>query len=155
MFSKVSWVFLALLCTAAFQAGAADSYTARDNRQPIYVTAKERNQVLFEMREHLHGLFNLHLALSKNDFQAAAVAARPIGHLLERTPKSLRERFPEEFTQISIAMQESFDILAREAETNKNMSTVQAQLAESMTYCSGCHDTYRFEVRSVLPGKKQ
>jgi cytochrome c556 len=154
MLSKASWTFMALLFAACFQASAAESYTTRDSRQPIYVTAKERNQVLFDMRELLHGLFNLHLALSKNDFQAAAVAARPIGHMLEKTPASLRERYPEEFTQMSIAMQESFDILAREAETKKDMAAVQAQLAESMTYCSGCHDTYRFEVRAAVPGKK-
>lgn len=144
----------ALVFAIILPASAADSYTARDIRQPIIVTAKERNQFLFEMRELLHGLFNLHQALSKNDFQAAAVAARPIGHLIEKTPASLRDRLPEEYVQIGIAMQESFDLLARTSEEKKDMSAVQAQLAESMTYCSGCHDTYRFEVRPVIPGKK-
>lgn len=145
---------VALILAISMPAGADDSYTARDIRQPIPVTAKERNQFLFEMRELLHGLFNLHLALSKNDFQAAAVAARPIGHLIEKTPASLRDRLPEEYVQIGIAMQESFDLLARIAEERKDMPAVQAQLAESMTYCSGCHDAYRFDVRAVIPGRK-
>lgn len=144
----------ALMIAAHMPANAADGFTDRDYRQAIPVTAKERNQFLYEMRELLHGLFNLHLALSKNDFQAAATAARPIGHLLEKTPPSLRERLPEEYVQLGLAMRESFDILAREAETRKDMSAVQAQLAESMTYCSGCHDSYRFEVRASLPAKK-
>lgn len=154
MFGKISWALLVLLFATVSQAGAADSYTARDIRQPILVTSKERNQFLFEMRELLHGLFNLHLALSKNDFQAAAVAARPLGTLLDKTPDSLKERLPEEYVQIGIAMRESFDQVARVAEEKKDMSAVQAQLAESMTYCSGCHDTYRFDVRSGVPGKK-
>lgn len=154
MLSRISLGILALFFATALQANAADSYTARDIRQSIIVTAKERNQVLFEMRENLHSLFNLHLALSKNDFQAASVAARPIGNLLDQIPASMRERLPEEFVQISIAMRESFDLLAKVSEEKKDMSAVQAQLAESMTYCSGCHDTYRFDVRGVIPGKK-
>lgn len=154
MLSKASWGLFALFFAIAMPASAGDSYTARDIRQPIIVTAKERNQFLFEMRELLHGLFNLHLALSKNDFPATAVAARPIGHLIEKTPASLRDRLPEEYVQIGIAMQESFDLLAKIAEEKKDMAAIQAQLAESMTYCSGCHDAYRFEVRAVVPGKK-
>jgi len=145
---------VALMMAAHVPANAVESFADRDYRQLIPVTAKERNQYLFEMREQLHALFNLHLALSKNDFQAAATAARPIGQLLEKTPPSLRERLPEEYVQLSIAMRESFDILAREAETRKDMSAVQAQLAESMTYCSGCHDSYRFEVRASIPARK-
>lgn len=145
---------VALLMAAHLPASSSEGFSERDYRQPIPVTAKERNQFLFEMRELLHGLFNLHLALSRNDFQAAATAARPIGQLLEKTPPTLRERLPEEYVQLGIAMRESFDILAKQAETRKDMSVVQAQLAESMTYCSGCHDSYRFEVRAVIPGKK-
>lgn len=154
MRAKLLWLALPLVLAVSPAAMGAESFTARDVRMPIPVTAKERNQFLYEMRELLHGLFNLHLALSKNDFQAAAVAARPIGQLLEKTPPSLRERLPEEYVQLGIAMRESFNILAREAESKQDMSLVQAQLAESMTYCSGCHDSYRFEVRATLPGKK-
>jgi len=150
---KLLPIALALSLTSAMPAAVADNFAARDIRQPIVVTAKERNEYLYEMRDLLHGLFNLHTALSKNDFPAAAVAARPIGHLIEKAPGSLRDRLPEEYVQIGIAMQESFDLLAKIAEEKKDMSAVQAQLAESMTYCSGCHDTYRFEVRPVVPGK--
>ena len=151
---KIIWIALVLAFTGSAQAAGENGYTSRDLRQIIPVTATERNQTLYEMRDLLHGLFNLHLALSKNDFQAAAVAARPIGHLLAVMPESLKERLPVEYIQLAIAMQESFDILAREAETKKDMAAVQSQLAESMTYCSGCHDTYRFDVRSKVPAKK-
>lgn len=127
----------------------AEGYTARDIRQPIPVTAKERNQFLFEMRESLHNLFNVHLALSKNDFQAAAIAIRPLGGLLDNTPPRLRERLPEEYVQLAIAMREAIEATARVMTEKKDMAAVQAQLAETMTYCSGCHDTYRFEVRPL------
>lgn len=151
---KHFWIALVLAFSGLAQADEANNYTSRDMRMSIPVTHAERNQTLYEMRDLLHGLFNLHLALSKSDFQAVAVAARPIGHLLEKMPNSMRERLPVEYVQLSIAMQESFDILAREAEARKDMAAVQSQLAESMTYCSGCHDAYRFEVRSKVPAKK-
>ena len=135
-------------------AQGADTFASRDVRIPIPVTAKERNLFLYEMRDLLHGLFNLHSALAKNDFQAAATAARPIGGLLDRTPATLRDRLPEDYVQIGIAMKESINQLATIAETKKDMLAVQAQLAESMTYCSGCHDTYRFDVRTNIPARK-
>lgn len=147
-------ITLALVLMVSATAQGAESYTTRDMRMPIPVTAKERNQFLYDMRELLHNQFNLHLALSKNDFQAAAVAARPIGQILDHVPPSMRERLPEEFLQIGIAQRESIEALARVAETTKDMSAVQAQLAETMTYCSGCHDSYRFEVRASIPAKK-
>ena len=147
-----SLVFLAVAGTA--QAAGVDRFTARDVRQVIPVTAEERNQTLYEMRDLLHGLFNVHLALSKKDYQTLATVSRPIGHLLERLPDSMKERLPEEYTQLAIAMQESFDALARDAQEKKDVAVIEAQLAETMTYCSGCHDAYRFEVRASIPGRK-
>lgn len=151
---RIFQIILALLLIGACSVARSDSYTARDNRQPIPVTAKEHNQYLFEMRELLHNLFNIHLALSRNDFKAAAVAARPMGALLDNTPASLRERLPEEYIQLSIALREAIEALAKDAEEAKDISAVQGHLAETMTYCSGCHDTYRFEVRAVIPNRK-
>lgn len=152
--SRIVQIVLALSLASAFKVAAANEYTTRDIRQPIIVTAKERNQYLFEMRDHLHSLFNIHLALSRNDFKAAAVAARPMGTLLENTPASLRERLPEEYIQLSIALREAVQAMARNAEEKKDMAAFQNHLAETMTYCSGCHDTYRFEVRPVVPASK-
>lgn len=139
---------VALLVLAQFPANAGESYTERDNRQPIGVTSKERNQFLYTMREFMHDLFNVHHALARSDFQALATAARPLGQLLNRTPASLRERLPTEFTEISIALRESIEALIREAETRKDPSVILTQLAESLSYCSGCHDAYRLEVRN-------
>jgi cytochrome c556 len=151
---KTLWTVLLLAMAGTTLANAPDRFTSREIRQAIPVTAQERNQTLYEMRDLLHGLFNLHLALSKKDFHAAAVASRPIGHLLENMPDSMKERLPEEYIQLAIAMQESFDVLARDAEEKKDLAQVESDLAEAMTYCSGCHDAYRFEVHSPLPGRK-
>ena len=136
-----------LLLSASGAIGAADnSYTANDHRIPIEVTARERNQILYEMREFLHGLHNIHHALAKGDMKAVAVEAKPMGQTMYRIPVGVRERLPEGFMQMGLAMHEAFDALAKVAETKGEMAPAQEQMAEIMTYCSGCHDTYRFEV---------
>lgn len=117
-----------------------------DKRIGINVTQAEKNQVLTEMREFLHGFHAINLALARQDMQALALISRPMGPLLDRFPASLKEGLPEEFTQLTIAMNEAFQNLARDAETKKDLRQTHENLAEVMTYCSGCHDTYRFIV---------
>ncbi len=135
---------IALLCIST--QALAMSPTAQDNRIAIMVTAQERNQVLYEMREFLHGLFNMHNALSSKDMKAVAISTLPMAGLLDRLPAGVRSNAPETFTQIAIGMQEALQVIARDAETKGDMSLTQSQMAELMTYCSGCHDTFRFEV---------
>lgn len=153
-YTKPALVLALLLNTSLSVAVGAETFASRDVRLPIPVTAKERNETLYSMRETLHGLFNLHSALAKGDYQAAALAARSNSTLLDQISPSLRERLPEEFTQLAIGMNESFRALAKETETRRDVAVTQSLLAESMTYCSGCHDTYRFDVRPSLPTKR-
>jgi hypothetical protein len=142
----------------SFSAGAwsADTpYTAIDNRIPIEVTAKERNQILFEMREFLHGWHNIHHALARDDMKAVALEAQPMGHTLERIPGAVQERLPDGFMQMWLAMHEAFRNLGKVAGSRGDIHDVQEQIAEITTYCSGCHDTYRFEVvRSVRASRR-
>jgi len=147
---KTRWALLGLLGLCAVHTVGADDFTSRDARNTITVTVKERNQVLFEMRELLHGLYNLNLALSKNDFQGVSTAAKSMSPLMQKVPDSMKARLPEPFMQLALAQRESFEILARNAEAKKDHALIVGQIAESVTYCSGCHDTYRFEVNKYL-----
>lgn len=135
---------IALFCIST--SALALSPTAQDNRIAIMVTPHERNQVLYEMREFLHGLFNMHNALASKDMKAVSVSTLPMAGLLDRLPASVKAKVPEEFTQMALGMHEALKIIARDAETKGDMSRTQSQMAELMTYCSGCHDTFRFEV---------
>ncbi len=137
-------IAIALLCFSSLT--QAESPTAKDNRNAIQVSPSERNQVLFEMRDFLHDLFNMHNALANKDMQGVATATKPMAGLLDRLPAKLRERLPEEFTQMALGMNEALKVMARDAETRGDMSLTESQMAELMTYCSGCHDTFRFEV---------
>lgn len=141
-------IAIALIC---FSTGVlAQSPMTKDNRTAIQVSPSERNHVLYEMRDYLHGWFNLLNALASKDMKAVATSTRPMAGMLEHLPGNLRERLPEEFTQMAIGMNEVLKVISRDAETKADMSLTQSQLAEVMTYCSGCHDTYRFE---VLPAR--
>ena len=135
---------IALLC---FSTGAlAVSPTTVDNRIPIQVSASERNHILFEMRDFLHGLFNLDNALANKDMKAVATSVQPMTNILDHLPPNLKDHLPEEFTQIAIGMNEVLKVIARDAESKADVSLTLSQTAELMTYCSGCHDTFRFEV---------
>ncbi len=149
MSRKLITLVLLLASTAAL----AQSSLYNDKRITIDVTQAEKNQVLFEMREFLHGMHNINHALARQDMKALAITARPMGALRDRMPASLKERMPEEFTQLSIAMNEAFQTLAREAESKGDMSRAHENLAEIMTYCSGCHDAYRFNVTPLKARK--
>lgn len=147
---------LVLLSTASVSTGLlAQSSSAiyADKRIAINVSQAEKNQVLYEMREFLHGWHNISHALARQDMKSVAVTARPMGPLLDRLPASLKERLPEEFTQLAIALNEAFQNLARDAESKGDLKQTLENQAEVVTYCSGCHDTYRFNVTPLRARK--
>lgn len=129
---------------------AADGLPSVDNRVVIPVSAKERENTLYEMRTMLHGMFNIHNALSRNDMKGVATAARSMSPLIGRIPPSVRERLPTEFLEMGNALRETWESIARDAEQKQSIPHTQAQLAEVMAYCSGCHDSFQFK---VTPGK--
>lgn len=148
--SIVLALLLAAAATATGPARAQPPYSMQnDNRIAINVSQAEKNQVLAEMREFLHGFHAINIAMARQDMKALGTIARPMGGMLDRTPKALKERLPEEYTQLAIAMNEAFQNLARDAESNGDMRKAHENLAEVVTYCSGCHDSYRFNVAPV------
>jgi cytochrome c556 len=143
-------LILAATATVASPVWAQSSSAIQaDNRIAINLSQAEKNQVLAEMREFLHGFHSINIAMARQDMKALGIIARPMGALLDRMPAKLKERLPEEYTQLAIAMNEAFHNLARDAETNGDIRKAHENIAEVMTYCSGCHDTYRFNVASI------
>jgi hypothetical protein len=148
----VSTALLVSLIAVA-QMTHADTYTAKDLRIAIPVTAEERNQTLYEMRELLHGLFFINSALSNNDFKTMIAQAKPVGPLLNKFPDSMKARLPEEFVQLGNGLHEAFDNLVRNAQDHQSLALSLRDQSEILTYCSGCHDMYRFEVRTNISNK--
>lgn len=117
-----------------------------DSRVVIRVSETERNLVLEEMREFLHGLHSIQLALARKDMNGVALAAGPMGLILHRMPAAMRERVPEAFVQMGLGQHEIFEVIARDAVAKNDLAHTLGQVGEALTYCSGCHDTYRFVV---------
>lgn len=151
--STVTLLCVCLLGATCPARGAEQSPTMVDNRIPISVTAEERNQVLFEMRDMLHDLFNINQALARKDMEGAARAAEPLGRVLNRMPPKLQERLPVAFQEMGHGMHELFEVLARDARTKADVSHSLGQMAEALSYCSGCHDTYRFQEMPRRPSR--
>jgi hypothetical protein len=151
--SLISRVLLIGAVSLAVSLSAASAFAqlsapTTDNRLPINVSQAEKNQMLYEMREFLHGFHAINIALARGDMKSLAMTARPMGSLLDRLPARLKERMPEEFQQLAIAMNEALQVLARDAESTGDIKRTHENLAEVITYCSGCHDTFRFNVVS-------
>lgn len=140
-----SSLVLALALVSAQPVSAA-SLNATDNRIPISVTSQERSHLLAEMRTFLQGLHNIFHALARKDMKAVAVEARPLGKVLHQMPAELRERLPLAYVEMGWGLHEVFDVIARDAEAKADPFLTLDQLAEAMSYCSGCHDTYRLQV---------
>lgn len=124
-----------------------------DKRIPVTVTSQERAHVLAEMRTFLQGMYNIFNALARGDMKAVAVESKPLGKVLHNTPPAMRERLPLAYLEMGLGLHEVFDVITRDAETKADPSLTLSQLAEAMTYCSGCHDTYRLQVGRA-PGMK-
>lgn len=144
---------LSLFCLSGSALPTADavavSPTAVDARMSITVTEAERNQILYEMRAFLHGLHNVHLAMGRKDMKSVALEAGEMGKTLDRIPAKLLDRMPQPFTEMRLAMYETFKYIARDAEAKADPGLTHQQFAEALSYCSGCHDTYRFQVGRV------
>lgn len=153
-FMQRSFSIFALLLISSVGFAQTPVRAMPDNRIAIQVTKSERNQLLAEMREFLHGLHNIQRAIGRKDMKSLAVTARPMGPLLERTPASLKDKLPEEFTQLAIAQNEAFLSLAKMAENKAEVGELLEQTAEIITYCSGCHDSYRFDLITLPKPRK-
>jgi hypothetical protein len=142
-------VFAAGWLTAPANAGGArDGWLpiAEDKRQTIPVSAVDRHHLLYEMRTMLHGLLNIQRALARHDMAGVALQATEMGGLVDKLPNTLRARMPEPFMMLGEGLKRSFAGLASAAAA-KDEAAIQVALAEALSYCSGCHDTYRFHER--------
>lgn len=117
-----------------------------DHRVAIQVSEAERNLLMEEMREFLHGLHSIQLALARKDMNGVALAAKPMGNVINKIPESMRARVPETFIQLGLGQYEVFEVIARDAVAKNDVNHTLGQVAEALTYCSGCHDTYRVVV---------
>ncbi|MCX7673906.1 MAG: hypothetical protein N2Z63_10005 [Thiobacillaceae bacterium] len=126
-----------------------------DGRIPIMVSASEHDRVLEEMRVFLHGLHNIFHALSRRDMKSVAVEAAALGREGQTMPAALRNRLPVAYMEMARGLHEVFDAIARDATAKADPFHTLGQLGEAVSYCSGCHDTYRFQIGRITRSPDQ
>ncbi len=126
---------------------------ATDNRAVLKLTPGERMMVLEEMRLFLDGVQKMTNSLSKQDMQAAADAARNMGQkMVHEVPPALRAKLPQEFRQMGATVHGSFDQIALDAETLKDVSYTLNQLSTTLGNCASCHATYQIQGPALNTG---
>ena len=149
----------ALLCLNMGAAHAEDSHDhdghapATDNRAVLKLTPDERSMILEEMRLFLDGVQKMTYSLSKQDMQAAADAARNMGQkMVHEVPPALRAKLPQKFRQLGATVHGSFDQIALDAETLKDVSYTLNQLSATLKNCASCHATYQIQGPALNTG---
>lgn len=127
---------------------------AADARMPLELTPDERAMILEEMRLFLEGVQKMTYALSTQDMHAAARSARSLGRkMVHEVPPALRTKLPAEFRQLGAEVHGSFDQMAMDAESLKDVSHTLSQLSATLQRCTSCHATYRIQTPPLDGGR--
>jgi cytochrome c556 len=112
----------------------------------VPLTPEEREHVLGEMRDFLAALQGVTDGLARDDFGAAAAAARRVGAGSEsgRMPPAIARKLPPEFRQLAKATHDGFDVLATDAAARRDARHTLAQTSALMQRCNACHAAFRF-----------
>lgn len=115
-----------------------------DERQPITLSAADRDMVLAEMRTFLESVEAITQAIASGDTKPAAEAARKSGMAATKgIPKSLMQALPESFRQKGRETHAKFDDIAREAEDMSDKQAMASQLADILANCNACHRQFK------------
>lgn len=120
---------------------------APDGRQAIVLQPAERAFALGEMRGFVAGLQQMTAALARDDMKATAAAARQMGmSAAHSAPAAMVGKLPLEFKTLGFSVHRDFDAIALDAESLGDPRHTLTQLADTLSKCVACHNTYQFKV---------
>lgn len=123
------------------------STDSADLREPIVLSAPERDHVLAEMRQMLQSTEGVVSWLAAGDMAAVAAAAALSGRRAPMTvDQTLHLKFPEKFLSMGAAAHGGFDDIARMAADGESQQGVEKKLGEVLRNCTACHAAYRVEL---------
>jgi cytochrome c556 len=141
---------LAMAAIAA-AAGCANAPSSSDAREAVHFPAEMRLHTLSNMRDHLRCLEEIDAALSRGDYEAAAVVAEKrlgMSSLEAHGASHLAAFMPEGMQQIGSQMHRAasrFALEAQNAGASNDPKPALAALADVMRQCVACHAAYRLE----------
>lgn len=122
---------------------------ATDGREAIVLDSSERDLVLGEMRMFLSSVQKITQALTIEDMEAAAKAAREVGAAAQQAvPGTLMGKLPMSFKKLGFDTHSKFDALALDAESLGDPEQTLQQLSILMNNCVACHSAYQIQSNS-------
>ena len=119
---------------------------ATDGREAIVLESSERDLVLSEMRMFLSSVQKITYALTVEDLEAAAKAAREVGAAAQQAvPGTLMGKLPMAFKKLGFDTHSKFDALALDAESLGDPKHTLQQLSTLMNNCVSCHAAYQIQ----------
>ncbi len=102
------------------------------------------------MNEFLGAIHDIHSALAKKDFAAAASAAQamgPRGGQHDAVGARLHDKLPQAWFGLARPTHQQFLSVARAAQSATSVDAVMQALADTTRQCVACHAIYRLEVQ--------
>lgn len=119
---------------------------AVDARKTIVLTDAECTMILTEMRQFLSTVQTITAALSDEDFERVAQAAKKMGFAAaQEVPASVAAKLPAEFKRFGQSTHAGFDRVALDAAELGDVQHSLEQLGTLLGNCVACHATFRFE----------
>ena len=132
----------------SFMAGQVQASQLPPQREPIYLSAAEKEAVLKEMRQFLEAVHLLLDAALKEDMVAVDKIARPLGiQSLHNTPASLKAKLPKGFTALGPKVHQQFQAIADDARDLEDPSYTLQQIKTLTGQCIACHQMYELKVK--------
>ena len=144
--SKAVWFGLA---ASLAMAGAVAADIGTDDRVKIVLKPDERHLVLWEMRSFLNVVQTITDALTREDMQAVAEAARSMGSgAANQIPPQTVAKLPETFQMLAGTVHNTFDVMALDAESLGDPMHTQRQMSQMLQTCNACHGIYQIAVEN-------
>ena len=130
----------------------SNAYAVNDKRITVLLDERERFIILNQMHYYLSGVIKITEALSREDMQAVAKAAKLLGRAMpKRVPDEMLARLPTGFRQIGASVHKAFDQMALDAEGFGDSKYALKQLSDTIAKCHACHATYQIRSSTYDP----
>lgn len=118
--------------------------TSASAREPLHLSAAEREHMRSGMRAFLESVEGITKGLAENRNEAVATSARRSGwSMVDETATALALKLPPEFVAVSIDTHQKFDDLAAAASSGATKAKLLGDLGRILDNCTACHATYR------------
>jgi cytochrome c556 len=129
---------------------AGSTQMTEDGRVAVLLEPGERELMLKEMRSFVEGLQVISDALSKDDMEGVANAARAMGTVkAQDVPLAMIGKLPLEFKTLAFGVHGGFDTIAADAKTVGMPKHTLGQLSEVLQKCVACHSGYRLKAAAT------